>query len=130
MYVHREKATGYSGGLRFIQRQLDIRLIQLSRSKEEFEAACAVTFMLWKVDARLFAFAEYFEQEWGPESECCGWYEGFSMRQPSSNNEIRWFKELDDNPDEVPALTKRIPCLLKQVLGSIRMRLWPLNTYV
>ena len=48
--------------------------------------AVSLTFecMLWKVDSRLFVFefAEYFEQEWGPE--CCGWHEGFSSNSLST----------------------------------------------
>ena len=90
----------------------------MARSQEEFEAACEITFLFWKMDARLFSFAEYFEKEWGPSSKHCGWYEGFSKRQPSSNNgpesKHRWFKT-----NKLRGLRKNIQLMLARSLDTV-----------
>ena len=67
----------------------DIKVIQKSKSKENFDYLASLFASKWKLKKNLAinAFLEYFHKEWIASTNC-GWYEGICDPTPKQNNAL------------------------------------------
>jgi len=82
----------------------DIRIIQVSSTKSEFQTACSLFLKKWAKNDRVRPFLNYFEAEY--LNSRSGWYEGVAPGFPSTNNGL---ESLNNQIKEEGTLRNKLP---------------------